>query len=324
MSTESLQIRGCGRLAAWLVAVSVLAHSGTLLAQQARKSTAKEDHTLASLRDNWPIHMTYYPSRLKENAAVVVLLHTKGGSRLIWTRKGGLAESLQSQGFAVIAADLRKHGQSKPTVGAVKSSKKKGRKKGTTTNLTKGDYGRMITGDMEAIKKFVYAEHQKKRLNMRKMAVVGAEMSGPLAVVFAANDWAKKPHRDAPTVAAQTPRGQDVRALVLLSPQGSLPGLTINRSMKFLKGRVAFLICVGNRKAKGPLKNANQVYNYLKPISKDASKRVNWMNPFPVQLQGTDLLGKQLGVENVIVGFLKKYVGELKDPWRDRRSRAAQ
>ena len=324
MSTESLQKRGCGRLAAWLVAVSVLAHSGTLLAQQARKSTAKEDHTLASLRDNWPIHMTYYPSRLKENAAVVVLLHTKGGSRLIWTRKGGLAESLQSQGFAVIAADLRKHGQSKPTVRAVKSGKKKGRKKGTTTTLTKGDYGRMITGDMEAIKKFVYAEHQKKRLNMRKMAVVGAEMSGPLAVVFAANDWSKKPHRDAPTVAAQTPRGQDVRALVLLSPQGSLPGLTINRSMKFLKGKVAFLICVGNRKAKGPLKNANQVYNYLKPISKDSNKRVNWMNPFPVQLQGTDLLGKQLGVENVIVGFLKKYVGELKDPWRDRRSRAAQ
>ena len=324
MSTESLQIRGCGRLAAWLVAVSVLAHSGTLLAQQARKSTAKEDHTLASVRDNWPIHMTYYPSRLKENAAVVVLLHTKGGSRLIWTRKGGLAESLQSQGFAVIAADLRKHGQSKLTVGAVKSGKKKGRKKGTTTNLTKLDYGRMITGDMEAIKKFVYAEHQKKRLNMRKMAVVGAEMSGPLAVVFAANDWSKKPHRDAPTVAAQTPRGQDVRALVLLSPQGSLPGLTINRSMKFLKGKVAFLICVGNRKAKGPLKNANQVYNYLKPISKDPNRRVNWMNPFPVQLQGTDLLGKQLGVENVIVGFLKKYVGELKDPWRDRRSRAAQ
>ena len=62
----------------------------------------------------------------------------------------------------------------------------------------------------------------------------------------------------------------------------------------------------GNRKAKGPLKNANQVYNYLKPISKDSNKRINWMNPFTVQLQGTDLLGKQLGVENVNVGFLKK------------------
>ena len=267
-------------------------------------------------------------ARFSPKAAVVVALHCKGGSRLIWTRKVGLAERLQSQGFAVIAADLRKHGQSKPTVGAggaaAKAGKKKRRKKGSGTSLTKGDYSLMITGDLEAIKKFVYTEHQKKQLNMRKLAVVGAEMSGPLAVVFAANDWAKKPHRDAPTVSAQTPRGQDVKALVLLSPDGSLPGVTINRSMKFLKGKVAFLICVGNRKAKGPLKNANQVYNYLKPISKDSNKRINWMNPFPVQLQGTDLLGKQLGVENVIVGFLKKYVGELKDPWRDRRSRAAR
>ena len=327
MSPEFLQIRWCGRLAGWLVVASVLVHSGTLSAQQAGKTTAKEDYTLSSLRDSWPIHLTYYPSRLKENAAVVVLLHMKGGSRLIWTRKGGLAESLQGQGFAVIAADLRKHGQSKPTAGvggAAKAGKKKGRKKSSATNLTRIDYGLMITSDMEAIKKFIFAEHQKKRLNMRKLAVVGAEMSGPLAVVFAANDWSKKPHSDAPTVAARTPRGQDVRALVLLSPQGSLPGLTINRSMKFLKGKTAFLIYVGNRKAKSSLKNANQVYNYLKPISKDANKRVNWMNPFPVQLQGTDLLGKQLGVENVIVGFLKKYVGDLKDPWKDRRSRAAR
>jgi len=324
MSTESLRIRGCGRLAACLVAVSVLAHSGTLLAQQARKATAKEDHTIASARDRWPIHMTYYPSRMKEKAAVVLLLHTKGGSRLIWTRKGGLAERLQGQGYAVIAADLRKHGQSKLTGVGAAAGKKTRRKKGSGTNLTRGDYSMMIYSDLEAIKKFVYLEHQRKRLNMRKLAVVGAEMSGPLAVAFAAYDWDKKPHRDAPIAAAQTPRGQDVRALVLLSPDGSLPGMTINSYMKFLKGKVAFLICVGNRKAKGPLKNANQVYNYLKPISKDPNRKINWMNTFPVQLQGTDLLGKQLGVENVIVGFLKKYVGELNDPWRDRRSRAAR
>ena len=108
MSPESLQIRWCGRLAGWLVVTSVLVHSGTLSAQQAGKTTAKEDYTLSSLRDGWPIHLTYYPSRLKENAAVVVLLHMKGGSRLIWTRKGGLAERLQGQGFAVIAADLRR------------------------------------------------------------------------------------------------------------------------------------------------------------------------------------------------------------------------
>ena len=156
---------------------------------------------------------------------------------------------------------------------------------------------------------------------MRKLAVVAAGMSSPVAVVFAANDWAKKPHADAPTLAARTPRGQDVRALVLLSPQGSLPGMTINRSMKFLKGKAAFLVCVGDRKSRVPLSEANRVYNYLKPISKAPEKRINWINTFPVQLQGTDLLGKRIGVEDVVVAFLKKYVGNLKDPWKDRRSR---
>ncbi len=287
-----------------------------VMAQQA----SKEDRTLAGARDSWPIHVTYYPSRLKENAAVVVLLHMQGGSRLIWTRKGGLAEGLQKEGFAVIAADLRKHGQSKPTSGV----KAAGKKKGGGSKLTRFDYQLMVTSDMEAIKKFIFSEHQKKRLNMRKLGVVAAGMSSPVAVVFAANDWSKKPHSDAPTVAARTPRGQDVRALVLLSPQGSLPGMTINRPMKFLKGKAAFLVCVGERRSRVPLADANRVYNFLKPISDDPEKRINWMNSFPVQLQGTDLLGKQIGVENVVVGFLKRYVGDLKDPWKDRRSRAAR
>ena len=289
-----------------------------VLAQEADDKTGKEDHTLSSLRDSWPIHVTYYPSRLKENAAVVVLLHNKGGSRLVWIRKGGLAESLQNEGFAVIAVDLRKHGQSKPGAGLGGAA---GRKKGSDTKLTRFDYALMVSSDMEAVKRFIFSEHQKKRLNMRKLAVVSAGMSSPVAVVFAANDHAKKPHADAPTLAARTPRGQDVRALVLLSPQGSLPGMTINRPMKYLKGRAAFLICVGDRKSRVPLSEATRVYNYLKPISDDPEKRINWMNPFPVQLQGTDLLGKRIGVEGVVVAFLKKFVGDLKDPWQDRRSR---
>jgi len=319
MSEKTLPIRLIVCFAIVLVAIS----TSPSLAQQAVDKIGKEDHTLSSVRDSWPIHVTYYPSRLKENGAVVVLLHMKGGSRLVWTRKGGLAEALQKQGFAVLAADLRKHGQSKLATGGGGAAKS-GKKKGGDSNLTRFDYARMVTGDMEAVKKFIFLEHQKKRLNMRKLAVVAAGMSSPVAVVFAANDWAKKPHSDAPTLSARTPRGQDVRALVLLSPQGSLPGMTINRPMKFLRGKAAFLVCVGDRRSRVPLADANRVYNFLKPVSDDPEKRINWLNPFPVQLQGTDLLGKQIGVEGVVVAFLKKYVGDLKEPWKDRRSRAAR
>ena len=91
MSGKSLPTR----LIAWCVVAVVAIPNSPLWAQQSNSKTGKEDHTLSSARDSWPIHVTYYPSRLKENAAVVVLLHQKGGSRLVWTRKGGLAEALQ-------------------------------------------------------------------------------------------------------------------------------------------------------------------------------------------------------------------------------------
>ena len=315
----------------FLLSVVLIVLVGTASAHgQARKSgkstkgADKEEHTLSSLKDGWPIHVTFYPSRLKQNAAVVVLLHMKGSNRLVWTRKGGLAESLQSKGFAVIAADLRKHGQSKRTSIAPSGGKagKKKRKRPSSTNLIKQDYELMVTSDMEAIKKFIYLEHQKRRLNMRKMAIIAAGMSAPVAVVFAARDWQKPPHPDAPTLAARTPRGQDVRALLLLSPDASVPGLPTNTALKYMKTRAAFLVCVGNSKARGPLSEANKVYNQLKPVAKDPEKRTRWFNPFSVQLQGTNLLGKRIGVEKTLLAFLERYVSDLKIPWRDRRSRA--
>ncbi len=314
------------RLVEWSVLVLLafsVSSASSLWAQQADDKTGKEEKTLSSLKDGWPIHVTYYPSRLKKNSAVVVLLHMRGGNRLVWTRKGGMAEMLQNQGFAVIAVDLRKHGQSKLTAVPAGTGKKKKSRKGTASNLTRFDYNLMAFSDMEAVKKFIYTEHQAGKLNMRKLAVVGAGMSAPVAVAFAFNDWLKKPHPDAPTLSARTPRGQDVQALVLLSPESNVPGLTTSRALKFLKKRTAFLVCVGNRNARKPLAEANKVYNQLKPIAEDLKLRRNWLNPFPVQLQGTDLLGKRIGIEATVQGFLKKYVGDLKNPWRSRRSKAA-
>lgn len=299
---------------------------GSDLPAQQEAAVKKEDRTLVSRRDGWPIFVTYYQSRLKKNAAVVVLLHGDRGNRRVWTRSGGMAESLQSLGYAVIAVDLRKHGQSVPPgVNVGSAGGKKGGKKGGST-LRRVDYNLMVISDMEAVKKFIYDEHQAQRLNMRKLAVVAAEMSAPVAVAFAANDWNKKPHADSPTFATRTPRGQDVRALVLLSPKSSVSGLQANKPMRYLKTRVpqiAFLVCVGSSKSKVPLADANKLYKVLKPIAEDPKKRTRWFNEFPVQLQGTDLLGKKLGVESTVQGFLGRYLNELKDPWRNRRSKAA-
>ena len=119
-------------------------------------------------------------------------------------------------------------------------------------------------------------------------------MSSPVAVVFAANDWAKKPHsgcshRCPPEHLAARMSGRWCCSV----PQSSLPGMTINRSMKFLKGRAAVLVCVGDRKVEDPVGRTPSGSTTSSSRSpRTPRSAINWLNPFPVQLQGTDLLGK--------------------------------
>jgi len=199
---------------------------------KSRSATVEERTIRAS--DGWPIHIAYYASELKKEAPVVVLLHMKGGNSLIWQSKNGLARKLQDDGFAVIAVDLRKHGKSKLTSS---NSTKKAKDAGGASDLKRDDYQRMVERDLEVVKAFILSEHQKQNLNVKKLGIVAAEMSAPIAINFTVRDWLKLPYDDAPTLAARTPRGQDVHALALFSPDTSCPGVITAKSLPFLKNR---------------------------------------------------------------------------------------
>ncbi len=151
--------------------------------------------TLKSATDGWPIHISYFPVKGAQgaggnpNAPVVVLLHGNNGDRLVWEKQGGgklsgLVEVLQQEGYAVVTVDLRKHGQSVVD--------------GQATALVNSDYQNMWRGDLEAVKQFLYEEHQAKRLNLNKLAIVAADMSAPIAATFTEFDWRKPPYDDAP------------------------------------------------------------------------------------------------------------------------------
>jgi hypothetical protein len=69
----------------------------------------------------WPIVTTYFESQSGKESPVIILLTSTEGSdkvdarnRLIWQ---STALALQKSGFAVITADLRKHGESIPPCG---------------------------------------------------------------------------------------------------------------------------------------------------------------------------------------------------------------
>ena len=324
-------------------------------AQDGKKDDKLEEKTIYAI-DNWPLKLTYYKSSAGKEAAVVVLLHQKRESRMVWTAEGGVAKTLHAEGFAVIAVDLRKHGQSKPgetdeepkknTVDKDKSAKKSG-----GSELKKEDYMGMVL-DMDAVKKFIFEEHQKGNLNMRKMAIVAPAMSAAVAIVFTARDWEKKPYDDASTPAARTPRGQDVQALVFLSPETNLPGLAAHQVMPVLKNfPIASLVVVGKDDSAENKDQAKKLFQQLggdptkvapakkvEPAKKtkdkeaeshkdDKDKVHHYYQEPPGKLRGTDMLGKKLGVEGDIVVFLKHHMKDLKGPfyeWRDRQSRLTE
>lgn len=329
------------RLAAWkqafvvpsLASLLLVTLAATASAQPATTSKLISDLPLTT-KDGWQIAITYYESTEGEEAPVVVLLPSKGGSRLDWKtgladKSGkwtkGLADRLHREGgFAVVAVDLRGHGQARGPGGLGVVKPKKVRRKGSRGaggQLKADDYKRMVLLDMAAVKKFIKKEHQDKKLNMRKMAIISADDSVPIAAYFAYNDWREKPYSDAPTIAARTPRGQDVRALVMLSPVEKVPGVHVSKPLTYMKDRVSFLICTGERDSfdKGATKKVNQ---YL--TGSTDNKENIFMREYPTKYRGTDLIGRRLGVETNIMNFLKLRLKSLSGPtyaWRDRKNK---
>lgn len=313
MSLSARTVRRCGLA----VAITGLLVPAIASAQQ---NEAPRPQLLRSATDGSPVHITYYPApedrnpRGVMNAPVVVLLHDAGGSRLVWDKTsappGGkpFAEVLQSQGYAVISVDLRKHGESLP--------------EGTAPTLKVSDYSQMVLGDMVAVKRFIFDEHQRQRLNMNKMAIVAAGMSAPIAAAFAEADWRMPPYDDSPSPMSRTPRGQDVRALVLLSPDASAGKVNLSRSLKFLQTPafgISFLIIVGSRDAQ----DRNQARNAYQIVSANRKNESRTYLERPnTNARGTDLLGNPAAKAEIpILNFLDKHLKKIDSEWRDRRSR---
>ena len=265
--------------------------------------------------DGWTLPMDYYyphneqtPTTTTQNTPVVILLHGAGGNRLVWK---GLATKLQRAGFAVAAVDLRKHGESQAPPGY----------RGKTAELTPIDYQAMAALDLPAVKRFLLAEHENKKLNIRKTAMVAADDMVPVAMTFAVADWLREPFPDAPTLAARTPRGQDIRAIAMLSPSDVAGRLSANNAARMLNNdiwMVAAWIGVGqeDRADDGA---AQVIYDRL--TAGVGNERVIFNEFDRVKVRGTELLNlRGINVEGQLVDFLNTSVKTLEAPWRTRIS----
>jgi len=286
-------------------------------------NAAVADPRVENLRavDGHPLTITYYPVPEKtgnrQDSPVVVLLHgSDQKGRILWDKaapgrgeKSNFAQSLNEDGYAVVSVDLRKFGDSKAP--------------GDMSNIRPDDYEKMSASDMFAVKQFLYDEHQKKAPNMNKMAIVAAGPTAAVALNFAAADAVMPPHDDAPIVENKTPRGQDVRAIVLLSPEMAAGRLNSTKALNVIRtpaAGIAMMIVAGAQDT-GDKGNAKKVFEIMDKAQAKNEKRVYMLSP-ALRDRELGLIGKAPDqVETPIHNFLNKHVKEFPSAWRDRKNK---
>ncbi|MBL4886208.1 MAG: hypothetical protein JKY95_16955, partial [Planctomycetaceae bacterium] len=156
-----------------LLMLVVCTIASPVFAQGTKKKKHVEQKTLIA-KDGWPIKISYYKHEGNRDTPAIVLLHSRQGDSRVWTN--GFADALYKEGFAVIAVDLRMHGESKRETATGAAA--------DVGDLRPGVYQRMASMDLVAVKKFIFKEHQDQNLNMRKTGIIAPEMSAPIALNY--------------------------------------------------------------------------------------------------------------------------------------------
>ena len=257
--------------------------------------------------DGVQIRAYYFPSTVGKEAIPVIVVHEFESQAGAYA---GLVRKLSDLGCAVIVPDLRGHGLSRPQATTEKS-------KVDLSKMTKVDVLATITGDLEAVKKFLVLENNAERLNLNALAMVGI---GEGAVI--AGQWAMRDLNFPSTGTIK--QGQDVKAMVLVSPRRSHKGVSLEDALNDpLLATLPFLIVVGNESPH--LGDAERLVKKLET----AKKRITRGEPVGLTLSPvkSSLTGKQL-VSDVpdtvtkIAAFLDQLVKNApRIPWVERPER---
>jgi pimeloyl-ACP methyl ester carboxylesterase len=279
-------------------------------------------------QDGVQLRLTYFPcaahkgSAQAKQATPVVLLHDFKSTRAVFEP---LAQKFQTpvEGqpdrplFAVVTADLRAHGESTKQVLAGGSEANL-----DAAKLRMEDLLAMATLDMEAVRSFLVDKNDTGELNLNKLCLVGSGMGASVAANWALRDWSAPP-------LAVGKQGQDVKAMVLVSPRWLYNGLSFQGPMKFalLKKNVAWMLMYGDKdtKIKADVQRIYKQLERLHPKSeKTQPQTVSTLVESPVKstLQGDKLLAQGgAGIDQQIIDFFYENVAVTDQPWTSRRNR---
>jgi hypothetical protein len=211
----------------------------------------------------------------------------------------------ENYGHAVLVPDLRAHGDSIDVVGS--------KLKLNVNQLNPAHYERMISDDLEACKKFLMGKNNAGQLNIDKLCMVGAEMGSVIALNWAMRDWHARQ-------LVGLRQGQDVKALVLISPEWTIERSRTNMNLpsqdELLHKNISLYIVHGTKDQR----DANRLYDAVERFHTTKGEDQSlFKGAIETPLSGTKMLTvPQLGVDRRIALFIKARVAEKNIPWRDR------
>lgn len=261
-------------------------------------------------QDGVQLRATFYPGSKGKDSVPVVLLHSYKGDRKEFNT---LAPLLQQQGHAVLAPDLRGHGESTNTRMGVKLD---------ATKMPNDQFEQMVYKDMPTLKRFLSQKNDAGELNLSKLCVLGSELGSLVALNWAQYDWT--------SLTGEVPP-MDIRALVLISPPATQCGLSYRQALNnpAVRSRLSVLILVGKEKGGKALDNASRMHKMLKPFHPEPpeKEKLEKLDLFFVdlatRLQGSKMLGvKTLNAERYILQFIELRLVKQTSPeynWRERK-----
>jgi pimeloyl-ACP methyl ester carboxylesterase len=325
-----LPLRFVGRgtavgLAAWL-AGALLAAQGAAQAPRPGRLAPPGEHSLTT-KDGVQIKITYYPSNAGQQAVPVILLHDYNETRAVMEPLAAMLHNppaavtdLLPQGFgapaacAAVTVDLRGHGGSKMAFNAADSYEL------DANHFRLEDFQDMVLYDMEAVRSFLLALNDAGQLNLNKLCIVGAGMGANVALNFAARDWSIPP-------LAVRKQGQDVKALVLLSPRRVFNGLSSVEPLKFppIQQDLSIYLAygAGDRRVARDCEAIVKIlerYHPEPPPAQVADRKDLFVFAPDVTLQGTKLLtNEQFGLAPKIAAFVEMRLGTKDFPYTVRK-----
>jgi pimeloyl-ACP methyl ester carboxylesterase len=287
------------------------AQDGAAAPAPAQAIVAPPEDLVLETKDGVRLRATYFPGNKGKDTTPVIVLHDYNGSR---QDMFPLAIYLQQTlGFAVIAPDLRGHGESTTT--------KDASIKLNSDNMPMSQYPLMVDQDMESVKRYLLAKNNGGELNIDKLAIVGAGMGATVAALFTARDWSWP-------MLATGKQGQDVKAIAMISPQFVFKNLNMqsafgvpNGGMALQKDVSIYILC-GTLDSK-EMAESNRIYKaftaHRRP-EKDPRDRTAFLQEnLKTKLQGAKLLTEPaLGVSRNIGQFLQLRCADQPYPWASR------